>query len=139
MLTRPELGEQTRQEVGVDDFLNPYLRALLQIVYDQIELGHEPAFERVTLSTESLELKGLTVWIADQARLKGVERKLQLDGEDEGPGLFQENLDRLKWRREERNHQAELSRQAMAGGGTEDDVLAKLSKASAFHRKRASR
>ena len=123
----------------MDDFLNPYLRALLQIVYDQIELGHEPAFERVTLSTESLELKGLTVWIADQARLKGVERKLQLDGEDEGPGLFQENLDRLKWRREERNHQAELSRQAMAGGGTEDDVLAKLSKASAFHRKRASR
>lgn len=138
LLTRPELGEQTRQEVGVDDFLNPYLRALLQIVYDQIELGHEPTFGRVTLSTESLELKGLTVWIADQARLKGVERKLQLDGEDEGPGLFQENLGRLKWRREVRKHQAELSRQAMAGGSTEDDVLAKLSKASAFHRKRAS-
>lgn len=139
LLTLPELGEQTRQEVGEDDFLNPHLRALLQIVYDQIELGHEPTFERVTLSTESLELKGLTVWIADQARLKGVERKLQLDGEDEGPGLFQQNLDRLKWRREERKHQADLSRQAMAGSGTEDDVLAKLSKASAFHRKRVSR
>ncbi len=139
LLTRPELGEQARQEVGVDDFFNPYLRALLQIVYDQIELGHEPSRERVTLSTENMELKGLTVWIEDQAGLKGVERKLQLDGDDEGPGLFRENLDRLKWRREERNHQAELSRQAMAGGGTEDDVLAKLSKASAFHRKRASR
>ena len=123
----------------MDDFFNPYLRALLQIVYDQIELGHEPSRERVTLSTENMELKGLTVWIEDQAGLKGVERKLQLDGDDEGPGLFRENLDRLKWRREERNHQAELSRQAMAGGGTEDDVLAKLSKASAFHRKRASR
>lgn len=139
LLTRPDLGEQARQEVGEDDILNPHLRALLQIVYDQIELGHEPTFERVTLSTENLELKGLTIWITDQAREKGVERKLQLDGEDSGPGLFQQNLDRLKWRREERRHQADLSRQAMAGSGTEDDVRAKLSKASAFHRKRVSR
>ena len=139
LLTRPDLGEQARQEVGEDDILNPHLRALLQIVYDQIELGHEPTFERVMLSTEDLQLKGLTVWIDEQAREKGVERKLQLDGEDSGPGLFQQNLDRLKWRREERRHQADLSHQAMAGSGTEDDVLAKLSKASAFHRKRVSR
>ena len=112
------------------------MRELLQFVYDVIELGELPTFQRVTLEIERAELKSLAVWIEDQARLKGVEAKLR--DFDDGPGLLRQVLNGLKWRREEMSHQAELNRQAMAGQSVQDDVRARLMKAHAFHRRRAT-
>lgn len=135
LLTDPELAEQTRQEIGVDDFLNPHLRDLLQIVYDIVELGEVPSFERVTLEMERNELKGLTVWLVDQARRKGIEQKLRENSDGGESVLLQQVLDTLKWRREELSHQADFQKQAMSGEST--DALSMLQKAAAFHRKRA--
>jgi len=136
LFTQPELSERIRQEVGEADFQNPHLRELLQFVYDVIELGELPTFQRVTLEIERAELKSLAVWIEDQARLKGVEAKLR--DFDDGPGLLRQVLAGLKWRREEMSHQAEVNRQAMAGQNVQDDVRARLMKAHAFHRRRAT-
>lgn len=140
LFTQPELAERTAQEIGVDDIQHPHLRLLLQVIYDLVELGEEPRFERVTLELEQLELKGLAVWIADQARLKGIEQKLLGDKTEDGSSVFYaENMKRLKWRREELSHQQQLNRDAMSGTGSgESDALAKLKQAAAFHRKRVS-
>jgi DNA primase len=139
LFTRPELAARTAHEIGVDDIHHPHLKMLLQIVYDLVELGEEPRFERVTLELESLELKGLAVWIADQARLKGIEQKLSGDKTEDGTSvLYAENLKRLKWRREEVSHQQQLNHDAMTGNGSGLDALAKLKQAADFHRKRVS-
>ena len=134
LLTEPERAEQTRQEIGVDDFLNPHLRELLQIVYDVVELGEVPSFERVTLEMERNELKGLTVWLADQAREKGISHKLQENTDGGASILLRQVLDALKWRREELSHKADSQKQAMSGDGA--DAFSMLQKAAAFHRKR---
>ncbi len=134
LLTEPELAEQTRQEIGVDDFLNPHLRELLQIVYDVVELGEVPSFERVTLEMERNELKGMTVWLADQAREKGIEHKLRENTDGGASNLLSQVLGALKWRREELSHKADFQKQAMSGEGS--DALSMLQKAAAFHRKR---
>ena len=134
LLTEPELAEQTRQEVGVDDFLNPHLRELLQIVYDVVELGEVPSFERVTLEMERNELKGLTVWLADQAREKGIEHKLRENSDGGVSILFRQVIDGLKWRREVLSHKADSQKQAMSGEGT--DALSMLQKAMAFSQKK---
>lgn len=135
LLTEPELSEQARQEVGVDDFLNPHLREVLQIVYDVVELGEVPSFGRVTLEMERNELKGLTVWLADQAREKGIEQKLREDTDGTASTLFRQSLDVLTWRREVLSHHADSQKQAMSGEG--HDAFSMLQKAAAFHRKRA--
>lgn len=135
LFTDPELAEQTRQEIGVDDFLNPHLRDLLQIVYDIVELGEVPSLERVTLETERNELKGLTVWLVDQARRKGIEQKLRENPDGGESVLLRQALGTLKWRREELSHKADFQKQAMSGEST--DALSMLQKAAAFHRKRA--
>ena len=134
LFTEPELSELTRQEVGVDDFLNPHLRDVLQIVYDVVELGEVPSFERVTLEMERNELKGLTVWLADQAREKGIEHKLREDADGSASTLLRQNLDTLKWRREERSHKADSQKQAMSGDG--NDAFSMLQKAMAFSQKK---
>ena len=117
LLTEPERAEQTRQEIGVDDFLNPHLRELLQIVYDIVELGEVPSFERVTLEMERNELKGMTVWLADQAREKGIEHKLRENSDGGASILFRQAIDVLKWRREVLSHNADFQKQAMSGEG----------------------
>jgi DNA primase len=134
LLTEPELSEQTRQEIGVDDFLNPHLRDVLQIVYDVVELGEVPSYGRVTLEMELNELKGLTVWLADQAREKGIEQKLKEDTDGTASTLLRQNLDILKWRREELSHKADSQKQAMSGDGK--DALSMLQKAMAFGQKK---
>ena len=140
LFTQPDLAKRTTQEIGVDDIQHPHLKMLFQIVFDLIELGEEPRFERVTLELEQLELKGLAVWIADQARLKGIEKKLLDEKTEDGSSVFyMENLKRLQWRREELSHQQQLNRDAMTGNGQgQSDILAKLKQASEYHRKRAS-
>ncbi len=135
LLTEPQVAEDARQHVGPDDFLNPHLRLLVEFIFDVVELGEIPTFDRVTLEMESNELKSLAIWLSDEARLKGVERKL-LDTEAEGGGLYQQLLDRMKWRREELSHQAALTRQA--AGDDKQDAIAKLQQIAAFNRKRMS-
>ncbi len=137
LLTEPERAERTRQEIGVDDFLNPHLRELLQIVYDVVELGEVPSFERVTLEMERNELKGMTVWLADQAREKGIEHKLRENSDGGASILFRQVIDVLKWRREVLSHKADFQKQAMSGES--NDALSMLQKAAAFHRKRVQR
>ena len=134
LLTEPERAEQARQEIGVDDFLNPHLRELLQIVYDVVELGEVPSFERVTLEMERNELKGMTVWLADQAREKGIEHKLRENSDGGASILFRQVIDVLKWRREVLSHKADFQKQAMSGEGT--DALSMLQKAMAFSQKK---
>jgi DNA primase len=134
LLTEPELAEQTRQEIGVDDFLNPHLRELLQIVFDVVELGEVPSFERVTLEMERNELKGMTVWLADQSREKGIEHKLRENTDGGASILFRQVIDTLKWRREELSHKADFQKQAMSG--EDNDALSMLQKAMAFSQKK---
>ncbi|MHC4879640.1 MAG: DNA primase [Planctomycetota bacterium] len=136
LLTEPQHAEEARLSIGPDDFLNPHLRLLIEFIYDVVELGEIPTFERVTLEMESNELKGLAVWLSDQARMKGVERKL-LDTDAEDEGLFRQLLNRMKWRREELSHQAALKRQSMAGDAKQD-AIARLQQVAAYHRKRIS-
>lgn len=133
LFTEPELTEQTRLEVGVDDFLNPHLHALLQVFYDVVELGEIPSFKRVTLEIERNELKGLAVWLADQAREKGIEQKLREDTDGSASTLLRQNLDTLKWRREELSHKADSQKQAMSGG---DSEVSMLQRAMAFSQKK---
>lgn len=137
LFCRPDLAEAARQEAGVDDFRNPHLQTILHLIYDLVELGELPLFDRVMLGTEDNALKSLCVWIADQARDKGLERKLQLDVVDGQPGLFRQVMEQVKWLREERSHQEYVNRQALNGSGTEDS-LARLQKVAAFHSKRAT-
>ena len=139
VLTQPELMEQACQEVGVEDIQNPHLKSLVQLVYDVSELGETPTFDRVMLETERNELKGLAIWVTEQARQKGIEQKLLDEKSDDGlPVLFRENLDRLKWRREEMSHRSQLEQLSMTGGSSEQDALDRLKQASAFHQKRAT-
>jgi len=135
LLTDPQIAEDARLHIGPDDFLNPHLRSLFEVIFDVVELGEIPTFDRVTLEMESNELKGLAVWLSDEARSKGVERKL-IDTEAEGGGLYQQLLDRMKWRREELSHQAALQRPA--ANDEKQDAIAKLQQIAAFHRKRFS-
>ena len=103
------------------------------------ELGEIPTFDRVMLETEQNELKGLAIWVTEQARQKGIEKKLLDEKSDDGlPALFRENLDRLKWRREEMSKRSQLEQLSMTGGSSEQDALARLKVASAFHQKRAT-
>jgi DNA primase len=140
VLTQPELMEQARQEIGVGDIQNPHLKSLAQLVYDVSELGEIPTFDRVMLETERNELKGLAIWVTEQARQKGIEKKLLDEKSEDGlPVLFRENLDRLKWRREEMSHRSQLDQLSMTGGSSEQDALARLKQASAFHQKRAAK
>lgn len=139
VLTQPELMEQACQEVGVEDIQNPHLKSLAQLVYDVSELGEIPTFDRVMLETERNELKGLAIWVTEQARQKGIEKKLLDQKSDDGlPALFRENLDRLKWRREEMSKRSQLEQLSMTGDSSEQDALARLKVASAFHQKRAN-
>lgn len=140
VLTQPDLMEQARQEIGVGDIQNPHLKLLAQLVYDVSELGEIPTFDRVMLETERNELKGLAIWVTEQARQKGIEKKLLDEKSEDGlPVLFRENLDRLKWRREEMSHRSQLDQLSMTGGSSEQDALARLKKESAFHQKRAAK
>jgi DNA primase len=140
VLTQPNLMEQARQEIGVGDIQNPHLKSLAQLVYDVSELGEIPTFDRVMLETERNELKGLAIWVTEQARQKGIEKKLLDEKSEDGlPVLFRENLDRLKWRREEMSHRSQLDQLSMTGGSGEQDALARLKQASAFHQKRAAK
>lgn len=139
VLTQPVLMEQARQEIGVGDIQNPHLKSLAQLVYDVSELGEIPTFDRVMLETERNELKGLAIWVTEQARQKGIEKKLLDEKSEDGlPVLFRENLDRLKWRREEMSHRSQIEQQSMTGSN-EQDALARLKQASAFHQKRAAK
>lgn len=135
LLVRPELAVRARAEIGGDDVLNPDLREVLQIMFDIVEHDDVPSFERITLQTESNELKSLLVWLVTQADSKGIEQKL-LDAVDGVPKFFTQNLDHLKWRREKLSHEAYLNREALSP--EQEDPLARLKKASMFHQKRAS-
>lgn len=133
LLVRPELAVRTRTQIGEDDVLNPDLRELLQIMYDLVDHEEVPTFERIMLQMEKNELKSLLVWLENQARLKGIEQKL-LDAVDGVPKFYQQNLDHLKWRREKMSHEAYLDREALSP--EQEDPLARLKKASTFHKKR---
>lgn len=136
LFTQPHLAEPMRMEIGPDDFTNPDLRELLLVILDVCELGEEPTFERVMLQIENPELKTLAVWVSDQARLKGLESKLHeiINGV---PSLFLQNIDRVKWRREERTHREALAHDALRVDGPTNDPLAVLKKISEFNQKRA--
>ncbi len=133
LLVRPELAVRTRTQIGEDDVLNPDLRELLQMIYDLVDHEELPTFERIMLQTEKNELKSLLVWLENQARTKGIEQKL-LDAVDGVPKFYLQNLDHLKWRREKLSHEAYLDREALSP--EQEDPLARLKKASTFHKKR---
>lgn len=135
LLARPQLVEPTRAEIGPDDFSNVDLRTLLLTIYDVCELGEEPTFDRVMVQMEAPELKTLAVWVSDQGRLKGIETKLN-EMTNGVPLLYQQNIDHLKWRREERSHREQLAKDSLRVDGPQDPFEL-LKKASEFHQKRA--
>lgn len=134
LFVRPELAERARQETGVDDFANPHLQAVVQLIYDVLEIGELPVFERVLLQTEDPALKSLCIWIADRAGNQRMEQKLHSDITDGLPTLFVEVLRQMNWRREEQSHRDFVSRQALTGRGA--DAVDRLRRAAEFHSKR---
>jgi len=137
IMARPFLAEQMRMQIGPDDILNPDLRLLLQVIFDVCELGEDPTFDRIMVQIEDIELKGLAVWVSEQGRQKGIETKLN-EMTNGVPVLFQQNIDRIQWRREERNHQAALASEALRVEAPDNDPFARLRQASQFHQKRAT-
>lgn len=136
LFARPMLAEQMRMEIGPDDFLNQDLKELLLVILDVCELGEEPTYERVMVQIEDPQLKTLAVWVSDQGRLKGIDAKLS-EMQNGLPVLFTQNIDLVKWRREERTHREELAKEALRVDGPSSDPFALLKKASEFHQKRA--
>jgi DNA primase len=143
LFTAPPMMEVMREEVGPDDFRNALLRELWVVCLDLAEEGESPAFERVLTRIDCPDLKSLVVWLDEEARRKDVGGKLSQDGTTgNGHGLWNDVLERMKWRREKTTHEA-LRRnwigQALPSrGGLTDDAKALLQQATQFHQRRAT-
>lgn len=146
LFTSPVMIEVIRREIGTEDFRNEILRELLTHCFDLNDDGWPPGFDKVLSRLECPELKGLVVWIDEQARERDVATKLASDaarGEDGSPeSLLWRVLNGLKWRRAQDTHRAAQGRlieRPREAALLTPETLDALQQASQFHRQRASR
>lgn len=144
LFTSPDMIEVVRAEIGTDDFKSEILRDVLGVCYDLADEGWSPSFDRVLSHWECPEMKGLVVWLDEQAREKDLANRLAQDaaaqrGVDHPEGLVRLVLDKLKWRRTQQMHQAtqaSLIERPQETRKLTDETRELLAKAVEFHRRR---
>lgn len=141
----PETIETIRREVDLADFTQQHLRTLLQVCFDLGEQGVEPSYERVTSALEDMNLKRLALWIDEEARNKGVAKKLETDealAAGGRPHFLAGTIHNLKWRREEASHEqtkGQMTQLPPMGDGLDEDAKALLRRQTEFHQQRATK
>ena len=146
IFTNPATLARIKQDVGVDDFQNPFIRRLFETCWDLIEHDHEPTFENVTTATEDVSLKQWAVRIDEMARNQKLAEKLKhgnttASSEQDMPELLRQTLEDLKWRRDERKYQkykGEIAR-TDSPAGLDPELKSQLQQLSDYHQKRATR
>ena len=146
LFTSPDMIDAVRREIGPDDFRNEVLRELLTVCFDVHDDGWLPSFDKVLSQLECPDLKGLIVWIDEQARERDIAGKLAQDaalgGADSSESLLRQVLNGLKWRRTQETHRAaqgpqiERPRDAMK---LTQETLDRLQQASQFHQQRTAK
>ena len=146
LFTSPDMIDAVRREIGPDDFENEVLRELLTVCFDVHDDGWLPSFDKVLSQLECPDLKGLIVWIDEQARERDIAGRLAQDaalGEaDSSESLLRQVLNGLKWRRTQETHRAaqgpqiERPRDAMK---LTQETLDRLQQASQFHQQRTAK
>ena len=129
------------------DFKNEVLRDLLTVCFDLADEGWPPSFDRVLSHWECPDMKGLIVWLDEQARERDLAKRLAQDaaaagGTDQPEGLVRQVLDKLKWRRTRDLHQASQTSLIERPQETQkltDETRELLLKAAQFHRQRAAK
>jgi DNA primase len=144
LFTSPGMIEIVRREIGIDDIKHEVLKELLHICFDLADEGILPSFDKVLSHVECPELKGLIVWLDEQARERNLANQLVQDaaqiGKDQPEGLVRLVLDKLKWRRTRELHQAAQASLIERPQDTRkytDETREMLLKAAEFHRRRA--
>ncbi len=140
LFTDARMMEVLGTEIGPDDFQHELLRELWTICADLAEAGESPTFDRVLARIDCPDLKGLAVWLDEQARLRDVAGKLATDASGESPGgLLNNALEGIKWRRARVSHEAAqlgwASQDAPAVGLTEE-AKSMLQQSLQFHQRR---
>jgi DNA primase len=147
LFTSPDMIEVVRREIGTEDIKSEVLRELLTACYDMADEGWLPSFDRVLSHWECPEMKGLLVWLDEQARERDLANRLAQDaaaqrGTDHPEGLIRQVLDKLKWRRTRDIHQATLASLIERPQETKkltDETRELLQKATQFHRRRGGK
>jgi len=147
LFTSPDMIDVVRREIGTDDIKNEVLRELLTVCFDLADEGRPPSFDSVLSHWECPDMKGLIVWLDDQARGKDLANRLAQDaaaqrGIDHPEGLIRRNLDKLKWRRTRDVHQASqtsLIERPQETTKLTDETRELLAKATQFHRRRGGK
>jgi DNA primase len=147
LFTSPDMIDVVRSEIGADDIKSEVLRDLLTVCYDMADDGLQPTFERVLSFWETPDMKGLVVWLDEQARDKDLANRLAQDaatgkGKDHPEGLIRQVLDRLKWRRTQAMHQAtqaSLIERPHETSKLTDETRELLKQQFQFHRQRAAK
>ena len=146
LFTSPDMIDAVRREIGTDDFRNEVLRELLTVCFDLSDDGQLPSFDKVLSRLECPDLKGLIVWIDEQAREREIATKLAEDAAREGTdsfnGLLRQVLDGLKWRRTQDSHRAAQGRmieRPREMTNLTQETLDLLQQASQFHQRRSAR
>lgn len=146
LFTSPDIVDAVRREIGTDDFKNEVLQELLTVCFDLSDDGQLPSFDKVLTRLECPDLKGLIVWIDEQAREREIAIRLAQDaareGDDSFNGLLRQVLDGLKWRRTQDSHRAAQGRlieRPRESASLTQETLDLLKQASQFHQRRSSR
>jgi DNA primase len=146
LFTLPGMIENIRREIGTDDIKHEVLRELIAICFDLADDGSLPSFDKVLSHVECPELKGLIVWLDEQAHERDLANRLALDASqqntDHPEGLVRQVLDRLKWRRTCELHQAAQASLIERPQETQkftDETRAILANATRFHQQRAAK
>jgi len=146
LFTSPDIVDAVRREIGTDDFKNDVLQELLTVCFDLSDDGQLPSFDKVLTRLECPDLKGLIVWIDEQAREREIAIRLAQDaareGDDSFNGLLRQVLDGLKWRRTQDSHRAAQGRlieRPRESASLTQETLDLLKQASQFHQRRSSR
>ncbi len=145
LFTSPDMIDLIRREIGTDDIKNEVLRELLTVCFDLADEGWPPGFDRVLSHWECPDMKGLVVWLDEQARERDLANRLAQDaaaqrGDDHPESLIRQVLDKLKWRRTQDLHQATQSSLIERPQETRkytDETRELLLKAAEYHRRRA--
>ena len=146
IFTDPSTLDVIRREIGDEDFYNEQTRAVLQVCFDLMDHDETPTFERINAVIEDVTLKGLIVWIDQQARKKEIANKLKDNSMSPSgataPHTLTLALEPIRSRRAEQQHQRNIGRLAQhpdARAGLNPTAKAMLEQVTAFRQKRAAK
>lgn len=145
VFSHPDTIHAVRREIGPDDFLNETLREILSLLYDMLDEGVEPTFERLSARIECLQQKRLVVWIDETSPHRRLQKSTSFSsgaGTETADVKLQRVLDRLKWRRSCAANQASKSLLVERPSETAKmnaETLEVLKQAARFHRERTAK